>query len=259
MPREALLAQTLVELADTLVADFDVVELLTLVTDRCVEVLDVTSAGVMLVAPDGDLRVMASSSDTMRYLEFFELQAQEGPCLDSFRTEQAVVNQDLATVDGRWPRFAAEALKAGFHSAHALPMRLRGTVIGALNLFHTAPGKMSKADIAAAQALADVATIAILQNRAALESQVVNEQLQTALNTRIVIEQAKGMVAERLDLNMEEAFTTLRAYARNHNLRLVDVAYNIIDSTLTTSALDAAPPDTAVLDRSGLSPRWRSE
>jgi GAF domain-containing protein len=242
MPREALLAQTLVELADTLVADFDVVDLLTLVTDRCVEVLDVTSAGIMLVAPDGDLRVMASSSDTMRYLELFELQAQEGPCLDCFRTEQAVVNQDLGTVNGRWPRFAAEALKAGFHSAHALPMRLRGTVIGALNLFHTDPGGMSTADIAAAQALADVATIAILQNRAALESQVVNEQLQTALNSRIVIEQAKGMVAERLDLNMEEAFTTLRAYARSHNRRLVDVAYNIIDGTLPTPALDAAPP-----------------
>jgi GAF domain-containing protein len=242
MPREALLAQTLVELADTLVADFDVVELLTLVTDRCVEVLDVTSAGIMLVAPDGDLRVMASSSDTMRYLELFELQAQEGPCLDCFRTEQAVVNQDLATVNGRWPRFAPEALKAGFHATHALPMRLRGSVIGALNLFHTDPGKMSTADIAAAQALADVATIAILQNRAALENQVVNEQLQTALNSRIVIEQAKGMVAERLHLNMEEAFTALRAYARSHNRRLVDAAYNILDGTLTTTALNAATP-----------------
>jgi GAF domain-containing protein len=242
MPREALLAQTLVELADTLVADFDVVELLTLLTDRCVEVLDVTSAGIMLVAPDGDLRVIASSSDTMRYLELFELQAQEGPCLDCFHTQKAVVNQDLAAANGRWPDFAAEALKAGFHSAHALPMRLRGTVIGALNLFHTDPGEMSQADLAAAQALADVATIAILQNRAALESQVVNEQLQTALNSRIVIEQAKGVVGERQDLNMEEAFTTLRTYARSHNRRLVDVAYNVIDGTLTTTALDPPPP-----------------
>ena len=206
MPREAMLARTLVELADTLVADFDVVELLTLLADRCVDVLDVGAAGLMLVAPDGDLRVMASSSEAMRVLELFELQAQEGPCLDCYRTGQPVVNQDLATVDGRWPRFAAEALAAGFHSVHALPMRLRGTVIGALNLFHIEPGEMRQADVDAAQALADVATIAILQHRAALEAQVLNEQLNHALNSRIVIEQAKGMVAEREGLDMEQAF-----------------------------------------------------
>ena len=152
---------------------------------------------------------MASSSEAMRVLELFELQAQEGPCLDCYRTGEPVVNQDLATVDGRWPRFAAEALAAGFHSVHALPMRLRGTVIGALNLFHIEPGEMRPADVDAAQALADVATIAILQHRAALEAQVVNEQLNHALNSRIVIEQAKGMVAEREGLNMEQAFAAL--------------------------------------------------
>ena len=177
MAREALLARTFVELADTLVDDFDVVELLTLLADRCVDVLDVGAAGLMLAAPDGDLRVMASSSEAMRLLELFELQSQEGPCLDCYRTGQPVVNQDLATVNGRWPRFAPEALAAGFHSVHALPMRLRGTVIGALNLFHIDPGEMRQADVDAAQALADVATIAILQHRAALEAQVVNEQL----------------------------------------------------------------------------------
>ncbi len=143
MPREAMLARTLVELADTLVADFDVVDLLTLLADRCVEVLGVGAAGLMLVAPEGDLRVMASSSETMRVLELFELQSQEGPCLDCYRTGQPVVNQDLATVNGRWPRFAAKALEAGFHSVHALPLRLRGTVIGALNLFHTEPWRIS--------------------------------------------------------------------------------------------------------------------
>jgi GAF domain-containing protein len=238
MSREALLARTLVELADTLVDDFDVVELLTLLTDRCVDVLDVAAAGLMLVAPEGDLRVMASSSEAMRVLELFELQAQEGPCLDSYRTGLPVVNQDLASVDGRWPRFAAEALAAGFHSVHALPMRLRGTVIGALNLFHVDAGDMRLADVEVAQALADVATIAILQHRATLEGQLVNEQLQMALNSRIVIEQAKGMAAERLGLNMEQSFSTLRNHARNHNLRLVDVAHDVIDGTLAASALD---------------------
>jgi GAF domain-containing protein len=242
MSREALLARTLVELADTLVADFDVVELLTLLTDGCVDVLDVGAAGLMLAAPEGDLRVMASSSEAMRVLELFELQSHEGPCLDCYRTGQPVVNQDLATVNGRWPRFAAEALAAGFHSVHALPMRLRGTVIGALNLFHIEPGVMRQADVAAAQAMADVATIGVLQHRAALEAQVLNEQLNHALNSRIVIEQAKGIIAERDGLNMEQAFSTLRNHARDHNLRLVDVAGDVIDGTLASSALDRPPP-----------------
>ena len=132
MTREVKFAQALVELADTLVAEFDVVDLLTTLVDRCVDVLDMSAAGLMLAAPDGDLRVMASSSETMRVLELFELQAEEGPCLDCFRTGKPVVNQDLASLIQRWPRFAAEALEAGFHSVHALPMRLRGSVIGRL-------------------------------------------------------------------------------------------------------------------------------
>ena len=238
MTREGVLARTLVELADTLVDDFDVVELLTRLADRCVEVLDVQAAGIMLAAPDGQLRVMASSSETMRVLELFEIQAQEGPCLDSHRTGRPVVNQDLAVVDGRWPRFAAEAMAAGFQSVHALPMRLRGSVIGALNLFRVGPGQMSPTDIEVAQAFADVATIAILQHRAAQEAQVINEQLTHALNSRVVIEQAKGMVAERLNLDMEASFQVLRAHARNHNLRLADVADAVIGGTLAAPALD---------------------
>ena len=238
MTREGVLARTLVELADTLVDDFDVVELLTRLADRCVEVLDVQAAGIMLAAPDGQLRVMASSSETMRVLELFEIQAQEGPCLDSHRTGRPVVNQDLAVVDGRWPRFAAEAMAAGFQSVHALPMRLRGSVIGALNLFRVGPGQMSPTDIEVAQAFADVATIAILQHRAAQEAQVINEQLTHALNSRVVIEQAKGMVAERLNLDMEASFQVLRAHARNHNLRLADVADAVIGGTLAATGLD---------------------
>lgn len=243
MPREATLARTFVELADTLVADFDVVELLTLLTDRCVEVLDVGAAGLMLAAPGSDLRVMASSSEAMRVLELFELQSQEGPCLDAYRTGLPVVSPDLSTANGRWPRFAAEALAAGFHSVQALPMRLRGAVIGALNLFHVEPGEMSQADVEVAQALADVATIAVLQHRAALEAQVLTDQLNHALNSRIVIEQAKGMVAERRSLDMEEAFTALRNHARNHNLRLADVARGVIDGTVAVPKLDPAPLD----------------
>jgi GAF domain-containing protein len=238
MTSEALRVRTLVELADTLVDDFDVVELLTLLTDRCVEVLDVTAAGLMLVAPDGDLRVVASSSEAMRTLELFELQAEEGPCLDCYRTGRPVVNQNLATVNGRWPRFATEALDAGFHSVHALPMRLRGNIIGALNLFRIDLGEMNEADLEMAQAMADVATITILQHRAALEAQDVNDQLNHALNSRVVIEQAKGMVSEREQLDMEQAFKMLRNHARSHNLRLIDVARDLIDGKLAVSSLD---------------------
>jgi len=238
MPREGLLARTMVELADTLVDDFDVVELLTLLIDRCVKTLDVAAAGLMLVAPDGDLRVMASSNEAMRVLELFEIQAHEGPCLDCYRTGLAVLNQDL-TADGRqWPLFATEALKGGFLSVDALPMRLRGTIIGALNLFHVRFGGMTQADVDAAQAFADIATIAVLSHRAKLEAQVLNEQLSHALNSRVVIEQAKGVVAERAGLSMEQAFDALRSYARTNNLRLVNVAREVIDGTLSAAALN---------------------
>jgi GAF domain-containing protein len=199
-------------------------------------VLDIAAAGLMLVAPDGDLRVMASSSEAMRLLDLFELQSEEAPCLDCYRTGEPVLNQDLAA-DGRWPRFAVEALAAGFHSVHALPMRLRGTIIGALNLFEAERGGMPQADVDAAQALADVATIAILSHRAAHESRVVNAQLDGALNSRIVIEQAKGVVAERMGLGMEPAFDTLRNHARNNNLRLTDVARDVAEGTMAASGL----------------------
>ena len=243
MPREAVLARTFVELADTLVDHFDVVELLTLLTDRCVELLDVAAAGLMLVAPEGDLRVVASSSEEMRLVELFELQSQEGPCLDCYRTGEPVLNQNLARDYGRWPRFGPVALEAGFRSVHAVPMRLRGVTIGALNLFRDHEGVLEEADVIAAQALADVATIAILQHRAAIQDHIVLDQLNHALNSRILIEQAKGVLAERTHLDMNAAFTWLRNHARNHNLLLVDVAQSVIDGTVAPArpAPRAAP------------------
>lgn len=242
MPRESLLARTLVELADTLVDDFDVVELLTRLSDRCVDVLDVGAAGLMLASPDGDLRVMASSSDAMRVLELFELQAEEGPCPDCYRTSATVVNEDLNTVNGRWPRFAPQALAAGFQSVCAIPMRLRGRTIGALNLFRVERGAMRESDVIAAQAFADIATIAILQHRAAVEAQVLNEQLNHALNSRIVIEQAKGVLAERTGLDMEHAFSRLRKYSRDHNLRLVDVAHGVVEGSVKPESFTTPRP-----------------
>ena len=238
MTKETLLARTLVELADSLVADFDVVDLLTLLADRCVEALDVAAAGIMLVGGDDVLRVVASSSDEMHVLELLEEQAEEGPCQDCFRTGEPVLNQQLASASARWPRFTPEAVAAGFQSVQALPLRLRGSTIGALNLFHVDARAMGDADTAVAQAFADVATIAILQHRITRESQFLNEQLSEALNSRIAIEQAKGMVAEREGLDMSQAFARLRGHARNHNLRLADLAADVAAGRVAASQLD---------------------
>ena len=242
MEREELLARTLVELADTLVDDFDIVDLLTTLSNRCVEVLDIEAAGIMLVDSGGALRVVTSSSETTRVVELFELQAQEGPCLDAFRTGQPVVDQALATDGSRWPRFATVAMAAGFRAADAIPMRLRRQIIGALNLFRTEPGSLNPDDLVVAQALADIATIAILQHRNSLEAHVLNEQLNHALTSRVIIEQAKGMISERHGVDMEHAFTRLRNHARNHNQRLAELASELVNGVVDISALDPLLP-----------------
>ncbi|WP_369173442.1 GAF and ANTAR domain-containing protein [Streptomyces sp. R28] len=228
---QQLLAKTFVELADNLVADFDIIDFLRLLTDRCVSMLDASAAGVLLADRDGKLRVMAASDERVRLLELFQLQNDEGPCLECFRTGAPVIVSDLGTVTARWPRFAVAAQRSGFGAVQALPMRLRDEVVGALNLFRITPGPFDPAAAPVAQALADVATISLLQQRTAQRSTVLNEQLQTALNSRVLIEQAKGKLAERQDIDMEQAFTALRGYARSHNRRLADVARALIDGS----------------------------
>ncbi|MFZ4719657.1 MAG: GAF and ANTAR domain-containing protein [Ilumatobacteraceae bacterium] len=235
--KQTLLGETMVTLADNLVNDFDVIELLTMLADRCVSLLGVSAAGLMLVGPDGVLRVIAASSEQMRLLELFELQNEQGPCLESFESGEPVSHSDLETAGDRWPAFAPEAVARGFRSVHALPMRLRGDVIGALNLFETADERLDAEGLQAARAFADIATIAILQYRASLSSRELIDQLNTALNTRVVIEQAKGVLAEREQVDMVRAFAMLRGHARRHNLRLADVAAGVVAGTLPTSAL----------------------
>lgn len=236
MTRESVLARTMVELADNLVDDFEIVELLTTLSDRCVEVLDVEAAGIMLANPAGQLQLITSSNEAMRVVELFELQAAEGPCQDCFRTGKPVVNNDLTESGDRWPNFASVAVNAGFRAADSIPMRLRGHVIGALNLFRNEVGSLGDDDVIAAQALADIATIAILQNRTAVESRELNDQLTAALASRVVIEQAKGMIAERHDLSVDDAFGRLRSYARRRNERLTDVARRTVDGTIPPAA-----------------------
>ena len=239
MSRESLLVATFVELTDVLVDEFDVVDLLTRLTDRCVEVLDVTAAGLLLVDPSGELRVVASSSEAMHTLELFELQSSEGPCFECFQTGEPIANAQLTTTDQPWATFGPRAIASGFLSVTALPMRLRGRTIGALNLFRSDADELSERDLVAAQAFADVATIGILQHRAVEEAQTVNDQLTAALNSRVVIEQAKGMVAERTGLDMADAFNRLRGHARDHNVRLSDLAAQVVAGTVSPASLDA--------------------
>jgi GAF domain-containing protein len=183
-----------------------------------VEVLDVDASGVMLGAPSGAQQVLASSSSAMRVLELYELQADQGPCVDCYSTGVAVVNIDLGAANSRWPRFAPQAVGAGFRSVHALPLRLRGRTIGALNIFRTAEGYLDGSDVMAAQGLADIATIAIIQHQVSVDAQTLNLQLSEALNSRITIEQAKGKISQAANIDTDRAFQRLRTHARNHNL-----------------------------------------
>jgi len=236
--RESLLVSTLVEIADNLVDDYDIIDILTVLSVRCVEVMNVDAAGVMLASPEGELQFMASSSESMTMLELFQIQMDEGPCIDCYRSGEAIVNYSLADDRGRWPRFSTRALEQGFRSVHCLPMRLRGRTVGAVNLFRTTQGPLNDDDIVVAQGLADVATIAILQYRSAMSASLLNSQLSTALNSRIVIEQAKGIISQATDCDMDQAFARLRGHARNHNEGLTDVATRVVAGELLAASLD---------------------
>ena len=240
--REEWLAATLVELADTLVDDFDMVEFLSLLAGRCVELFGAVEAGLMLADPGGTLRYMASSSERAKILELFELQSEEGPCLDCFRTGEQVVNQRLTDPPGRWPRFSVKAQAAGFVSAHALPLRVRGTVIGAINLFHATDHRLDAIDVRLGQAMADIATIGILQARTLSQATVLTEQLQGALKSRIVLEQAKGRLAERAGVDLDEAFTRLRAFSRTNNRGLTSVAEAFLAGEVGAGDLTGGAP-----------------
>ncbi len=222
--REQLLAATFVELADTLVADFDVVDFLDGLASRCVRLLDVDAAGLMLADQRGSLRVIASSSEQAHLVELFQLQHAEGPCLECFQTGLPVSEPDLTTAGKRWPSFAPAAAAEGFAAVQALPLRLRDEVIGAMNLFRRAPGRLDETGLRVGQAMADVATIGLLQERNFRHQEVLAEQLQGALNSRVVIEQAKGILAERLGLDMGQAFELLRSQARVQQRRLAELA-----------------------------------
>jgi transcriptional regulator with GAF, ATPase, and Fis domain len=227
------LAQAFVELADTLVAGYDLMEFLQALAGRCVELLEVDAAGLLLADSRGALRLVAASAEQARVVELFQVQNDEGPCLDCYRSGQPVIVSDIRAEHqaARWPRFAAAAREMGYAGVHAIPMRLREQVIGTLNLFKAQPDGLSPAVVVAATALVDVATIGILQERALRQQEVVAGQLQVALNSRVLIEQAKGALAERLRVTPDEAFVILRRYARDHNHPLTQLAGDVIRGT----------------------------
>jgi GAF domain-containing protein len=223
------LAQVFVEVADTLVDEFDLIEFLQLLASRTADLLDASPVGLLLADQKGRLEFMAASEESVASLELFQVQSQEGPCQDAYRTGEPVVNADLQVAADRWPRFAPVAVNAGFRSVHAFPLRLRAERIGAMNVFSKdVGGRLDASDMQIVQALADVASIGLLQERAISRGEQLTEQLQGALNSRIIIEQAKGAVAQHKGVSVDDAFTLIRSYARANNLRLGDVAKTVI-------------------------------
>ena len=237
----ARISATLVDLADTLVSDYDLLDYLDRLLDRSVEVLRADAGGVML-APGGgvdELSLLACTDEDTRTLELLELQRQEGPCVDSHRLGVTVIEHDLSQSE-RWPQFTSVALARGFMAVYAFPMRLRDSNIGALNLFREEPGPVDAEDVRAAQALADMATIGILQHRAVQDARELAAQLQRALHSRVVIEQAKGILAERLGYDMEHAYQALRWYGRNTNRRIRAVAAAVVAGDLSAATVAEA-------------------
>jgi GAF domain-containing protein len=227
--RETWLATTMVELADTMVDDFDLVVLLSTLVERCAELVGDAEVGLVLDDQRGNLRPIASSSERMHLVELFEIQRDEGPCKDSFRTGRQIVNRPLDDdAVAAWPAFTPRAREVGFRMVHAVPMRCRDQIVGAVNVFQSVPRPLPELDVALLQALTDTATIALLQHRAVTQSAELAAQLQLALSTRIIIEQAKGVLAERQGLDIDEAFAALREMARSRQARLVEVAADVI-------------------------------
>ena len=232
MVREQRLAEVFVELADTLVEEFDVVDFLQMLTERCVELVDTDAAGLMLDDQRGDLQVVAYTTESARLLELFELQKAEGPCLDCFATGQVIANVDLTAARGRWPVFTEAALESGFAYSHALPLRLRRQVVGALNLFSVERRALTDDHLAVAQGMADIAPIGLLHERALRDQVLLAEQLQTALHSRILVEQAKGVLSARATISVGEAFTRLRTHARRTGEPLTAVAEAVVTGAL---------------------------
>lgn len=248
-PRETQVLNAVVELVDSLLEDFDVVDLLTGLTERCAELLDVAAAGILLANPLQQLRLLAATSEAARELEVFQLQADEGPCMDCYATGEPVSVGDLQAEIGRWPRFVPVALAAGFSSVHAVPMRAAGIVFGALGLFGSSPGGLTEADLLVGQTLTHIACVAILQENPPTPMTLM-PPLHAAMTNRVIVEQAKGLLHEMLDVSVEDAFDLLRTYARVNGDHLSELARKLMTDRYSRLLLVAdlaellgAPPE----------------
>ena len=235
--RERDIVRAFVDLSTELVNDYDMLEMLAQLTRNCASLLDVASAGLLLADPRGVLHLAAASSERTQELELIQLQRDEGPCLDCYRSGAAVTVPDMAAEQARWPQFSRAALGAGFKSVHAVPMKLRGNVLGALNLFGESVGRLEDSDLDLAQALAHVACVAIVNEKSASDHLTVNSQLQHALTSRIVLEQAKGVIANALGLEIDDAFMVLRGYARDHGRKLSEIAHEVVNRELRAETM----------------------
>jgi len=246
--REHDIIHAFVELSNELVDGYDIVDLLTDWTENCARLLDVAAAGLLIADGRGVLHLIAASSERTHYLEVIQLQRDQGPCLDSFHTGTTVSVPDLNAESHRWPTFAGVAGSLGFASVHAVPMRLQNTVLGTLGLFGNTPGRLNDSDLALAQALVHVASVALVNERSASDREVVNAQLQHALISRVVLEQAKGVLAASGNLEIEDAFTLLRRYARGHGHKLTDVAQQLVDRDIDGHDLIEYANSTSIID-----------
>ncbi len=250
MTREERIVETFVELTDTMVEHFDVIEFMHRLVERSLELMDCAEVGLLLANAAGSLQVMASSSERSEALELLQSHNEEGPCFECYRSSRVVFSEDLAADVDRWPTFAPAALQNGINSVHAIPMRVHSRTIGALNLFRAETGRLAERDVPLGQGMADIAAVALIQERAMRETRGVVQQLHGALTSRVLIEQAKGVLAERGHVSVDAAFAGIRRYARDHNSRLSDVARDVIEGRLDAAAL-------AELSRGSTAPRTR--
>lgn len=235
--REHEIIRAFVDLSNELVDDYDLVDMLSQLTAHCAGLLDISSAGLLLADGRGVLHLMASSSERTHHLEVFQLQREEGPCLDCFHERRPIKVADLDAAKERWPQFCEAASIVGIKSVHALPMRLKDNVLGTLGLFGSEVGPMEEDDLELAQALVHVASVAIINERSANDRATVNSQLEHALTSRVVVEQAKGVLAHAGGLDMDAAFAVLRRYARDHSRKLSEIAAEVVSRVLPQEAL----------------------
>ena len=236
--RERMVVDTIIELADTLASDYDVGDLLHMLVERCVAVLDVAAGGVLLEAADGHLRVAAATSGKITELEELEIEAGDGACLEAYQRARQVLCGDLREAQHRWPRAAPKAVDLGIIAVCTFPLRLRSDCIGSLCLYRESPGELRDDQLRLAQAFADVAAIGILQQRTLASGEQRAQQLQHALESRIIIEQAKGILAERHGITPNQAFRALRRHARHHQRKVRELAQQVVDGAAPDVPID---------------------